>query len=102
MPFTLREQNLNSFLNHIDAYGNVNDYNVNLMKDLKKEIKNLIKTDNFSIIGFKRGSLTVLITLQYLVHKELQKIRRALNLSNSFFNNIDSEVESFTNNFKRA
>ena len=80
--------------------GNVNDYNVNLMKDLRKEIKKLIKTDNFSIIGFKRGGLTVIITLQYLVHKELQKIRRALNLSDSFFNNIDSEVESLSNKLK--
>ena len=41
---------------------------------MKKEIKNLIKTDNFSIVKFKRGSLTVVITLQYIILREIKKI----------------------------
>ena len=81
-------------------FNNVNNYDVNVMEDLRKEIKKLIKTDNFSIIKFQRGSLSVIITLQYLVLRELQKNRNALNLSDSFFTNIDSEVESLSNKLK--
>ena len=68
---------------------------------LKTEIKNLINNENFSIIEIRKGSLTVIITLQYLVLRELQKNRNTLNLSDSFFNNIDySEVESLSNKLK--
>ena len=40
---------------------------------IKNEIKNLIKTDNFSIVIFTKGSLTVAIVLQFIVLREIKK-----------------------------
>lgn len=65
---------------------------------MKKEIKNLIKTDNFSIVKFKRGSLTVVITLQYIILREIKKNYNFL--CDSFFKNINSEVQNFVRKFK--
>ena len=55
-------------------FNNVNEFDESLIEEMKKEIKNIIKTDNFSIIKFKKGSLTVAITLQYIILREIKKM----------------------------
>ena len=80
-------------------FNNVNDYNEDLMDKIKKEIKDILKTNNFSIIEFKKGSLTVVITLQYLVLREIKKTKTK-KLSETFFTNINSEVEKLSEKIK--
>ena len=82
-------------------FNNVEEFDENLIKKLKDEIKKLIKTDNFSIIKFKKGSLTVAIALQYIVLREIKKNEDfSFNLSDSFFNNINSEVQQLADKCK--
>ena len=78
-------------------FNNVDNFDKDLMDKIKKEIKDLIKTDNFSIIQFKKGSLTVAITLQYLVLREIKKTKK---LNETFFTNINREVEEFAEKVK--
>ena len=79
------------------------NYGKNLLEELKKEIKQLIKSDNFSIILFKKGSLTVVLTLQYLILKNLKLKKNkdaAKNVFESFFDNINSDVKKFAKKIK--
>ena len=79
-------------------FNDVNQFDENLIIMIKNEIKNLIKTDNFSIVKFKKGSLTVAIALQFIVLREIKKNENVL--SESFFNNINSEVQKFVDKCK--
>ena len=38
-----------------------------LFKDLNEQLKEIIEEDDFSIIGINKGSLKVLITLEFLI-----------------------------------
>ena len=44
-----------------------------MIEGLKKEIHNLLKEDNFSIIEIRKGSLIVILTLQFLILREIEK-----------------------------
>ena len=80
-------------------FENVDNYDINSMIKLKEEIKKIIKTDNFSIVKFRKGSLTVAITLQYIVLKVIKNQKNALN-PELYANTVNSEVEIIANKLK--
>ena len=69
------------------------------MEELKNEIKQLIKTDNFSIIEFKKGSLIVAIALQYIFFNQIKKYKNNFHLSD-VFTAINSEVNILSEQLK--
>ena len=78
-------------------FNEVDNFDENLLFEIRKEIKKLLKNDNFSIIKLKKGSLSVVITLQYLLINQLKNVKNAVNFSNSFFKDISDEVEKCAN-----
>ena len=74
-------------------FNEVDNFDENLVLEIRKEIKKILKNDNFSIIKLKKGSLTVIITLQYLLINQLKNVKNDVNFSNSFFKVIKTEVE---------
>lgn len=72
--FILRNEDL-KFLPQIELkFNDVKSITEKLICDLKQEIKNIINEDNFSIIEIKKGSLQVLLTLQFIIFNEIQKL----------------------------
>ena len=100
----LVENNDFEFLPHIELkFNNVNKYSKELFEELKKEIKKLLNTDNFNIIEFRKGSLTVVLTLQHFIFKNFKKNidnDPAINVTDSFFDDINSELKSFAQKIK--
>ena len=88
----IENQKLKMIPQIIFKFNNNYNYDEELMEQIKEELKKLLKTDKFSIVKFKKGSLTIAITLQYIVMKQLNKIRNAVNLADSFFEDINNEV----------
>ena len=76
-------------------FNDFNKYEANIVHNLREEIKNLLKTDNFSIVEIKRGSLTILLTLQCLILKELKEMGDQTRLSESFFENMNDDAANF-------
>ena len=79
-------------------FNDVSSINEDLIPKIKDEIKKLIKKDNFSIIEIKKGSLTVIITLQYIIFEEIRKDRNMdfSNISNQFILNIEQKVKNIS------
>ena len=75
-------------------FNQVDNFDENLIGEIRKEITKLLNNENFSIIKFKKGSLTVVITLQYLLINHIKKFKNAGSLSNLFSKNISNEVEN--------
>ena len=65
-----------------------------MIEELKIEIRNLLKEDNFSIIEIRKGSLIVIITLQFLILKEIEKQKNNIDF------NISRVLEQFSDNIK--
>ena len=81
-------------------FNSIDKYEPNLILKLRKEIKNILNTDNFSIIEIKKGSLTVILTLQCLILKELKQMDKETNITESFYENINSEASNFVEKLK--
>ena len=67
-----------------------------LIFNLKQEIKNLIKEDNFSIIEIKKGSLTVILVLKCIIFKILQKLEDKndfFEFCKNFLKNVKEEIQ---------
>ena len=80
-------------------FNNVEDFDINLMDEFKKEIKLLMKTDDFSFLEFKKGSLTVVIALQYIFINQLKKIKDNFYLSDAL-TAINSDVNTLSEQLK--
>ena len=96
----IRNEDLNFFPQIILKFNDIEDITENMIFNLKKEINNLIKEDNFSIIEIKRGSLTVILILKFIVFKILEKIKNKdekefhfLEFCKSYFPNIKEETQ---------
>ena len=91
------------FLPKIELYFNKQ---INITKDnilqFKKEIKHLIQEINFSIIEIKKGSLKVLLTLQYIILREFRNNPNLdlSTLSNQFDYNKKKEVKRIAENIR--
>ena len=76
-------------------FNNVTKIEEDIIPKLKSEIEKIIKKKEFSIISIRKGSLNVLLTLQYIVQEEIRKQRKNKfnDLSNNFSENIYGEIE---------
>ena len=71
---TIRNQILDIFPQIEIKFNSLNLYDSNSILFLKKELKYLLKNNNFSIIEIKKGSLTVVLCLQYLILKGIRNL----------------------------
>ena len=100
--YIIRNEDL-KFLPKIEIYFNKQ---INITKDnilqFKKEIQNIIQEIDFSIIEIKKGSLKVLLTLQYIILREFRKNPNLdlSTLSNQFDYNIKKEVKRVAENIR--
>ena len=68
----IRNENLN-FIPQIEMkFNKFENHKTNSIYELKNEIKNILKNENCSIIEIKKGSLTVVLCLQYLMLKNIR------------------------------
>ena len=82
-------------------FNTCNQYGSEIILALKNELKRLFKNDNFSIIEIKKGSLYVLLCLQYLILKEIRNLDETyFQTSADFFCNINDEIEQLSNELK--
>ena len=85
----------------------MNLYDSNSILFLKKELQNLLKNINFSIIEIKKGSLTVILCLQYLILKGIRNLddtnlETIANNSLAQINNeIKDEIEELSDKLKQ-
>ena len=96
----IRNEDLKLFPQILFKFNDIENITENMILDLKKEINNLIKEDNFSIIEIKKGSLTVILVLKFIIFKLLKKIKSKeqnefhfLEFCKSFFPNIKEETQ---------
>ena len=96
----IRNENLKLFPQILLKFNDIENITENMIFDLKKEINNLIKEDNFSIIEIKKGSLTVILLLKFIIFKLLKKIKNKeqkefhfLEFCKSFFPTIKEETQ---------
>ena len=59
---------------------------------MKSELKDLIENDNFSIIEIKKGSLHIIITIQYIYHELIKNKFPEQNIQ-SLYEGIENEVK---------
>jgi len=80
----------------------LNLFDSNSILLLKEEIKNLLKNINFSIIEIKKGSLSVILCLQYLVLKEIRNLddTKLETMDNISFASINEEMEKLSEELK--
>ena len=69
---------------------------------LKKEIKKILKNDNFSIIEVKKGSLSLILALQYLILKGLRNLdnTNVETLADMSFDDINPDIEKISQELK--
>ena len=86
-------------------FNSVDEFDENTISSLKKELRKIIKNDNFSIIEIKKGSLKILITLQYLFHENMNNFTEETLISisdalDNFSKNINEEMEKLSSQLK--
>ena len=98
--YSIRNDDL-KYLPQIELkFNDANLISINLVDDLKHEIQNIINENNFSIIEIKKGSLTVLLSLQFLVMNEIEKLKNnnikefdIFEFSHKFSQKIKSDIQ---------
>ena len=72
--------------------------NQDMIKNLKNELKTIVKDENFSLIEIEKGSLKIIMTLQFVYKKVLESIRQNPVYENiiNFPDNINKEVIEIT------
>ena len=86
----IRNENL-KFIPQIEIkFNNVNNITSKMIQDLKEELKDLLQEDNFSIIEIKKGSLTVIIALQFIIFNEIKRVKES---------NLNFNVHKFSHQF---
>ena len=76
-------------------FNNIEKIDKDIISKLKLELSGLIKNKNFSIIEIRKGSLTVLLTLQYIIQSEIEREKELNNhkLSEEFDIRVKNDVE---------
>ena len=91
------------YIPHIELkFNNINNIDEDIISKLKSEILKIIQKKEFSIVSIRKGSLSVLLTLQYIIQDSIKKQKNILfnDLHNDFYDNIYVEVERITNKLK--
>ena len=82
------------FLPQIEIkFNNKQDITKDFISLFKKEIFNIIDNDNFSIIEIKKGSLKVILTLQFIVYKFINDYKNKIDIN---INQIESDIYNFS------
>jgi len=82
------------FLPQIEIkFNNKQEITKDFISLFKKEIFNIIDNDNFSIIEIKKGSLQVILTLQFIIYKLINDYK------NININQIESDIYNFSKKF---
>jgi len=92
----IRNEDLKFFPQITLRFNDINNITEKMIFNLKQEIKNLIKEDNFSIIEIKKGSLTIILLLKCIIFKILQKFENKidfLEFCKNFFKNVKEEIQ---------
>ena len=95
LKYELKDDNL-KFLPQLEIkFNNVNIIEKDIISKIKLEIQKLIEKKNFSIIEIRKGSLTALITLQFIIQDEIRKEISAggKDLSKDFSANVNKNIE---------
>ena len=71
---------------------------------MKQEIRQILKKDNFSIIEIRKGTLTTILYLHYLILKEIRILENLNTEDNLEFNlnNIKDEILQISQKFKKT
>ena len=100
----LKDDNL-KYIPQIEMkFYNIKTIEKDILPKLKKELQNIIKKKDFSIIELRKGSLTAVLTLQYIIQDELfkQKDLNSTKLSDDFSININKEIENISSKIKES
>jgi len=76
-------------------FNNVNNITKEMIENIRTEIRKLLNEDNFSIIEIKKGSLIIILSLQFIIFNEIKK-QKKLNLEfnfEEFANNLSDNVK---------
>jgi len=98
----IRNENLR-YLPQIEIkFNKIEKITEKIIKNLKSEICNLLKKkeDNFSIIEIKKGSLIVLIALQFIIFNEIKKNKDFKLQLEQFNSNIKEELKKIYQKIK--
>ena len=87
-------------------FNNINIITQVMIDNIKSEISYLIEDNNFSIIEVKKGSLIIVLSLQFIIFNEIKK-QKELNLdfdlnrfANQFSDNVKEEVRKISSVLK--
>ena len=103
LKYSIKDENL-KYIPQIELIFNYsNKINENIIPQLKKEIQNLIKKIDFSIIEIKKGSLIVILALQYIILDEIRKNKnqKSNDFEKIFDTNVANKVEEISNLLKK-
>jgi surface protein len=99
---SMANDNLKFIPQIIMKFNEVNQIKENTVPELRKEIRNIIGVDNFSIIDIKRGSLTVVIALQFLILKHLKNKNFLEDITKDVNDKICEDVKTLSLKLKNS
>ena len=97
---SMENDNLKFIPQIIMKFNEVNDIKENTISELRKELRNIIGLENFSIIEIKRGSLTVIIALQFLILRHLKNKKSLQDINKDFNNKISKDLKILSEKLK--
>ena len=99
---SMENDNLKYIPQIIMKFNEANEIKGNTISELRKELRNIIGSDNFSIIDVKRGSLTVIIALQFLILKYLKNKKSLKDITKDFNDKIYQDVKTLSEKLKNS
>ena len=69
----IRNEDLKFFPQVEIKFNNINNITKLMIDNLRNEIRKLLNEDNFSIIEIKKGSLIIILSLQFIIFNEIKK-----------------------------
>ena len=99
---SMENDNLKYIPQIIMKFNEANEIKGNTISELRKELRNIIGSDNFSIIDVKRGSLTIIIALQFLILKYLKNKKSLKDITKDFNDKILQDVKTLSEKLKNS
>ena len=99
---SMENDNLKFIPQIIMKFNKVNEIKNNTISELRKELTHIIGSENFSIIDIKRGSLTVVIALQFLILKHLKNKKSLADIDKVFNVNLNKDIKTLSDKLKKT
>ena len=99
---SMENDNLKFIPQIIMKFNEANEIKENTLSELRKELRNIIGSDYFSIINVKRGSLTVIIALKFLILKHLKNKNSLKDITKDFNDKIYKDVKTLSEKLKNS